>query len=151
MASFLFKTEPSDYSFADLKRDKRCVWTGVSNAAALISLRTVKKGDEVYIYHTGDDKAIVGIATAVSDAYGDPKHLEKNERGEWKFAVVDLAPKRELARSISLGMIKADSRLKAFGLVKQSRLSVIPVSADIKAVLIELERSDTAVQKTRRS
>ena len=68
MATFLLKTEPSEYSFADLQRDKSTLWTGVSNAAALIHLRSICKGDELFIYHTGDEKAIVGLARAAGDA-----------------------------------------------------------------------------------
>lgn len=150
MAMYLLKAEPSEYSFADLKRDKRCVWSGVSNPAALIALRAVKKGDAMFIYHTGDEKAIVGMAKAVSDSYADPERPEKNERDEWKFAVVDLAPVRDLKRPISLASIKADARLVNFALVKQSRLSVMAVPAEIERVLMELENAVGSSQPKRR-
>jgi predicted RNA-binding protein with PUA-like domain len=150
MAMYLLKTEPSDYSFADLKREKRCVWSGVANPAALIALRAMKKGDHAYIYHTGDDKAIVGVAKAVSNAYGDPAKPETNERGEWKYAVVDLAPVRDLKRPISLATIKADARLGNFALVRQSRLSVMAVPAEIEKVLLELEDNGGSPQPRRR-
>jgi predicted RNA-binding protein with PUA-like domain len=127
MATFLFKTEPSEYAFADLQRDGTTTWTGVSNASALIHLRTARKGDDVLIYHTGDERAIVGVARVVTAAYQDPKSPGLNDRGEPKAAVVDLKAIKPLPAPILLAAIKADPRFADFALVKLSRLSVMPV------------------------
>src|SRR5689334_11121065 len=105
MATFIFKTEPSTYSFADLVREKRAVWDGITNNAALAYLRTVAKGDEVLVYHTGDEKAIVGLARATAAAREDPKKPGKNAAGAPKFAVVDLAPVRPALRPVGLAQI----------------------------------------------
>jgi len=120
MAHFLVKTEPSTYSFADLQRDKRTVWDGVSNPVALRNLATIRKGDTVIVYHTGDEKQAVGLAVAVSDAYPDPK-LKNPKR-----TVVDLAADRKLNEPVSLATVKADAVLKANDLARLPRLSVIP-------------------------
>ena len=138
MAMFLVKTEPSTYSFADLQRDKKTVWSGVSNPAALIQLRLMKVGDEVLVYHTGDEKAIVGLAKVVKGAYEDPAKPGKNERGEPKFAVVDLAAVNAVKKQVTLAEIKADARFKEFGLVKLSRLSVMGVEADMAKILKQM-------------
>jgi predicted RNA-binding protein with PUA-like domain len=119
---WLFKTEPNEYSFDDLEREKKTVWDGVGNNLALKNLREVRLGDEVLIYHSGDEKAIVGIAEAISDAYPDP-----NEADE-KMVVVNLKPKRRLARPLSLHDIKAIEELSDFDLVRLPRLSVMPVT-----------------------
>lgn len=122
MAAFLFKTEPSDYAYSDLVRDKRVVWEGVSNALALIHLRTVRKGDTIVIYHTGSEKRVVGLATATRNAYPDPA-LDDPKR-----AVVDLKPLRELPNPVALATFKRDPVLKATELVRLSRLSVMPLN-----------------------
>jgi predicted RNA-binding protein with PUA-like domain len=137
MATFLLKTEPSTYSFADLVRDKRCTWDGVTNAAALIHLRSIKKGDEVLIYHTGDEKAIVGLARATSNAYEDPRQPGKTPQGQPKFAVIDLAPAKAAKSPVTLAAIKADQAFADFALVKISRLSVMPVPPAIEKALRE--------------
>jgi predicted RNA-binding protein with PUA-like domain len=130
MARFLVKTEPSTYSFADLQRDKRTVWDGVSNPVALKHLATIRKGDTVVVYHTGDEKQAVGLAVAASDAYADPK-LEDPKR--W---VVDLAVDRPLPKPVTLAQVKADTVLKATDLARLPRLSVIPFSeAQFKQLL----------------
>ncbi|GMV24862.1 MAG: hypothetical protein AMXMBFR58_08930 [Phycisphaerae bacterium] len=129
MATFLFKTEPSEYSFDDLVRDKRTAWTGISNAAALGHLRTAAVGDEVFIYHTGDEKQIVGLAKVVKKPYEDPEQPGRNDKGQPRFAVVDIAPVRAVKTPVTLAQIKADKRFAELGLVKQSRLSVMPVPA----------------------
>lgn len=135
MATFLFKTEPGEYSFADLQREKRCVWSGVSNAAALGHLRTARVGDEVLIYHTGDERAIVGLAAVVKGPYEDPARPGKNAKGEAKFAVVELKPVRAAKTPVTLATIKGDRRFAEFALVKQGRLSVMPVAAELDGVL----------------
>lgn len=138
MATYLFKTEPSEYSFADLVREKRCVWSGVTNNAALLQLRLVRKGDDVLIYHTGDERAIVGLARAASDAYEDPKRPGRNDKGEPRFAVADLAPVRAAKTPVTLAEIKADPRFAKFPLVVQGRLSVMAVAAAFDSPLRSL-------------
>ena len=132
MARFLVKTEPSTYSFADLQRDKRTVWDGISNPAALKHLATIRKGDSVIVYHTGDEKQAVGLAIAVSDAYPDPKLKDP------KRPVVDLAPERALAAPVTLARVKADAVLKATELARLPRLSVMPFSEEQFQRLIRL-------------
>ena len=123
VANFLFKTEPSEYAFADLEREGRTVWSGISNATALIHLRTVRKGDTVVVYHSGKEKQAVAIARAASDPYPDPK------LGDPKRVVVDLAPVRALRQPVLLATFRADPVLKTTELVRISRLSVMPLSA----------------------
>ena len=108
---WLFKTEPSDYSFEKLVKEKKTAWTGVKNALALQHLRNVRKGDEIAIYHTGTVKAVVGIARALADASGDS---------------VQVAPVKPVP-AVPLATIKKDVRFKDFVLVKMGRLSVMPV------------------------
>ncbi len=135
MATFLLKTEPGTYSFADLAREKRCVWEGVSNNAALDHLRTMRTGDEVLIYHTGDEKAIVGLAKVTKGAYEDPAQPGRNAKNEPKFAVVQLVPVRPVRTPATLAMVKGDARFASFALVRQARLSVMPVEAKIDKAL----------------
>jgi predicted RNA-binding protein with PUA-like domain len=120
MARFLVKTEPSTYSFADLRRDRRTVWDGISNPVALKHLATIRTGDTVVVYHTGDEKQAVGLATAASDAYPDPKLANP------KRLVVDLAADRPLPKPVTLAQVKADAVLKATDLARLPRLSVVP-------------------------
>jgi predicted RNA-binding protein with PUA-like domain len=120
--NWLFKEEPSNYSFDALVKDKRTEWSGVKNPLAQKHLRSVKKGDLIFYYHTGNEKAVVGIAKALGDAYGDPK----DKSG--KLAVVDVGPVRKLERPVTLAEIKADTAFKTFPLVRISRLSVMPVT-----------------------
>ena len=120
--NWLFKEEPTHYSFDDLVRDGRTQWSGVKNALAQKHLRSVRKGDQILYYHTGDEKAIVGIARAITDAYADP------EDDTWKAGLVDVAPVRKLRRPVTLAEIKAKPFFRDFPLVRISRLSVMPVS-----------------------
>ena len=120
--NYLFKEEPTHYSFDDLVRDRTTVWSGVKNALAQKHLKTVKKGDRVFFYHTGDEKAVVGIAKAVTDAYVDPK--DKSGR----LAAVDVVPVKKLPRPVRLAEIKAVKSLASMPLVRISRLSVMPVT-----------------------
>ena len=129
MASWLLKTEPSTYSWADLVRDGKTVWDGVTNAAALIQLRAMKTGDEALIYHSGDERAIVGIARITHGGHPDPKLKDP------KRAVVDVAPVHALKVPVTLADIKAEKQLATFALVRISRLSCMPVSAAHRAVL----------------
>jgi predicted RNA-binding protein with PUA-like domain len=121
MARWLLKTEPECYSWSDLVRDKRTVWDGITNALALKHLRTIKKGDQAFIYHTGDDKAVIGIADIVSNPYADPKQDDE------KLAVVDLKLGEKLARPVTLSDIKADPAFSGWDLIRNSRLGVVPV------------------------
>lgn len=122
MAYWLLKTEPSCYSWEDLERDKKTVWDGVTNNLALKYLREMRKGDTAIIYHTGDEKRLVGLAEVSSDPFVDPKLNDP------KLAVVELKPKRKLSRSLTLAEIKGNKKLQDFILVRMSRLSVMPVS-----------------------
>lgn len=121
---WLFKTEPSAYSFQQLERDKKTVWDGVKNSLALKHLAGIKKGDEIIIYHTGDEKAAVGVARALSHAYPDPG--EKVPR----LLVVEIEPVKALSRPVPLAEMKANAKLKNFDLVRLPRLSVMPVSEE---------------------
>ncbi len=138
MATFLLKTEPGEYSFDDLVREKRSVWTGVSNPQALIHIRSMKKGDAAFIYHTGNEKAIVGLGKVVSDAYEDPKQPGKNDKGEPKQAVVDVSAVKGLKKAVTLAEMKADARFKDFVLLKNSRLSVMPVPENLAKVIAKV-------------
>lgn len=120
--NWLFKEEPSNYSFDALAKDKKTVWSGVKNPLAQKHLRSVRKGDRIFYYHTGDEKSVVGVATALGDAYPDPQ----DKTG--KASVVDVGPVKKLARPVALAEIKADAAFKDFALVRISRLSVMPVS-----------------------
>jgi predicted RNA-binding protein with PUA-like domain len=120
--NWLFKEEPSHYSFDALVKDKKTMWSGVKNPLAQKHLRSVKKGDRIFYYHTGDEKSVVGIVKALGDAYPDPQ----DKSG--KASVVDVAPVKKLPRPVTLAEIKADAAFKDFALVRISRLSVMPVS-----------------------
>jgi predicted RNA-binding protein with PUA-like domain len=119
---FLFKEEPANYSFDEFVKDGRTTWSGVRNPAAQKHLRSVKKGDLIFYYHTGAEKAVVGIAKATTDAYADP------DDPSGKAHVVDLVPVRKLARAVTLAEIKADKRFADFALTYVPRLSVMPVT-----------------------
>jgi predicted RNA-binding protein with PUA-like domain len=131
VARWLVKTEPSTYSFQDLQRDRRTVWDGVKNPLALKHLAAIRKGDAVLVYHSGDEKAVVGLATAASNAYPDPK------RSETRLLVFDLAAGRPLPRAVPLAEIKRNPKLAQLPLVRLPRLSVTPVT---DAEWAELER-----------
>jgi len=122
MAQWLVKEEPEHCSFDQLVKEKKTVWAGVKNPLAQKHLRSIKRGDRVFYYHTGKEKAIVAIATAASDAYPDPKDATK------KAFVVDVAPVKKLTRPVTLAEIKADRAFASFPLVRMSRLSVMPVT-----------------------
>lgn len=135
MPTFLLKTEPDTYSFDDLVRDKSTTWDGVTNAAALIAIRAMKKGDEAFIYHTGEEKAIVGLAVVTKGAYEDPKNPGRNAKGEPKLAVVDLRPSKRARKPVTLAEVKADERFATFPLVTIGRLSVMPVEPELDRAL----------------
>ena len=120
--NWLVKEEPTHYGFDTFVKDKKAVWSGVRNALAQRHLRAVQKGDRVFYYHTGDEKAVVGIAKALSGPYPDP------EDSSGKYVAVDLAPVKRLPRPVTLAEIKADPAFKDFLLVRIARLSVMPVT-----------------------
>jgi predicted RNA-binding protein with PUA-like domain len=119
---WLFKTEPSVYSFQQLQKDKKTVWDGVANNLALKNLKDIKKGDLVFIYHTGDERQAVGIARALGGAYPDPSKKDP------KLLVVDVEAVKPLPRPVTLAEVKADKQLANFDLVRNSRLSIMKVS-----------------------
>jgi predicted RNA-binding protein with PUA-like domain len=118
---WLVKQEPGSYSWSDFQKERGTSWTGVRNYTARNNLRKMKKGDEVFFYHSGDDKAVVGIARVTKTAYPDSTATE----GDW--SAVDLAPVRSLGRPVTLAEIKATRALQKLPLIRQSRLSVLPV------------------------
>ena len=120
--NWLFKEEPTHYSFDELVADKSTTWSGVKNALAQKHLHAVRKGDRIFYYHTGDEKAVIGIAKALGDAYPDPDDRTGRQ------AVVDVAPVARLPRPVTLAEVKADPSFTDFPLVRISRLSVMPVT-----------------------
>lgn len=123
MAKWLLKTEPSDYSWADLEEDGSTVWDGVGNNLALKHMRRVSAGDEAFVYHTGNERAVVGIARISSDPYPDPK------RDDERLVVFDIELGGKLAEPVTLRAVKADEFFDDFALTRNPRLSVMPVSA----------------------
>jgi len=130
MNYWLVKTEPDTFSWDDLFRDKKTSWDGVRNFQARSNIKQMKKGDVVFIYHTGSEKAIVGTAKVLGDAYPEQKEPD------W-FAV-DLAPLKALKSPVTLGQIKSEKRLSDMVLVRASRLSVQPVTPDEFDIVMEL-------------
>jgi predicted RNA-binding protein with PUA-like domain len=130
MPAWLLKTEPSTYSFADLVRDKQTRWDGITNPVALRHLRGAKVGETAVIYHTGDEKRCVGLAEIVKPAYPDPK----NE----KLVVVDLAAKKALAQPVTLATLKAEAAFADSPLVRQGRLSFVPLTDAQLARILQL-------------
>jgi predicted RNA-binding protein with PUA-like domain len=120
---WLLKTEPSTYSFADLVRDKQTRWDGIANPVALKNLKSAKAGETLVIYHTGGEKAAVGLAEIVKEAYGDPP-------------VVDIRAKKPLAKPVTLATLKADAAFADSPLVRQGRLSFVPLTdAQLQKIL----------------
>jgi predicted RNA-binding protein with PUA-like domain len=132
MAYWLLKTEPSDYSWDDLVRDGKTTWDGVANNTALIHLRAMQPGDLAIIYHTGDERAAVGLAEIVSPPYPDPKANDP------KLVVVDLKPGKKLPTPVTLAQIKSDPIFKGWDLLRIGRLSVVPVPATMWKHLLKL-------------
>jgi len=127
---WLVKQEPDDYAWSSLVKDGRTAWTGIRNFQARNNLRAMEKGDLVLYYHSGKEKQVVGVARVAKAAYPDPTAKE----GDW--SAVDLAPERSLPQPVSLASIKADPALADMPLVKQSRLSALPVTeAQFRRVL----------------
>lgn len=134
MALWLFKEEPGTYSFTRLENDGSTTWSGVSNALAQKHLRSVKKGDRIFFYHTGSEKAVVGIMEATANPTPDPD----DEAG--KRVVLSVKPVRKLKKPVTLATIKADPAFAAWELVRQARLSVMPVPADLWKKIEELAK-----------
>jgi len=122
MSYWILKTEPTAYSYDRLEKEKTAVWDGVANPVALKNLRTMEKGDELMIYHTGGEKAVIGTATVTKTAYPDPRSKDP------AMVVVDLKVGRRLPRPVTLAEIKADPAFAEMALVRQGRLSVVPAT-----------------------
>jgi predicted RNA-binding protein with PUA-like domain len=135
MANWLVKEEPTHYAFDALARDGRTRWSGVKNPLAQKHLRAMAKGDRVFYYHTGSEKAIVGIAKVLGEPYPDP------DDRTGKMFVVDLAPVKRLPRPVTLAAIKADRFFADFALVRMPRLSVMPVSDEQWEHVLEMAAS----------
>ena len=120
MAYWLFKQEPSSYSYTDLEKDGNTTWDGVKNNLALKHLKNVRKGDKALFYHTGDEKQVVGIMEITSDPYADRK--------DTSLTVVDVRPSSRLTKPVTLQQFKSDPAFADWELVRISRLSVMPVS-----------------------
>ncbi|MEO8200161.1 MAG: EVE domain-containing protein [Gemmatimonadota bacterium] len=127
---WILKTEPSTYSFQNLVADRRTVWDGVANPVAIKNIRSMAVGDEVMIYHTGDEKAIVGFASVVGAPFPDP--------ASEKSVVVELQAGKPIAKAVTLAAIKADPAFKDLALVRQGRLSVVPVPPDLWKRLLRM-------------
>ena len=129
---WLFKTEPSVYSYQQLEKDKKTVWDGVANNLALKNLKDIQKGDQILIYHTGDERRAVGIARAVGGAYPDPS--KKNP----KLLVVDIEAVKPLPKPVTLAEVKANKKLANFDLVRLSRLSIMKVTDEQWKIIEEM-------------
>jgi predicted RNA-binding protein with PUA-like domain len=135
MAHWLIKSEPSAYSWSQFVKDKKTSWTGVRNAQAAINLKAMKPGDRVFFYHSNEGKEIVGIAEVVKAAYPDPTDKDG------KAVTVDVKAVEPVKKAVTLAAIKADPRLKDFGLVRQSRLSVVPVSDEQWKLILKMSET----------
>ena len=131
---WLVKTEPTVYSYADLVMEKKTVWSGVTNNAALKHMRSMKKGDLAFIYHTGDEKSVVGVAEVVKGPYADPAARDP------KLVVIDLKPKEPLKNPVSLAAIKGHQQFADFALVRISRLSVLPVEKPVWDAIFRMSK-----------
>ena len=136
MAQWLVKEEPDHYGFDQLEKDRKTVWAGVRNPLAQKHLRGIQRGDRIFYYHTGKEKAVVATAKAASDAYPDPSD------SSGKLSVVDIVPEKKLPRPVTLAEIKSDKAFASFPLVRMSRLSVMPVTDAEWARIEKLSRSD---------
>lgn len=133
MNYWLLKTEPETYSWDDLIRDKKTVWDGVKNFQARKNMKAMKKGDLIFVYHTGTEKSAIGIAKVTKEAYPDPK--------DKAWTVIEITPGKKLKRPVSLAEVKADKKLANMVLVRNARLSVQPVREEEAHRVIELSES----------
>jgi predicted RNA-binding protein with PUA-like domain len=131
---WLVKQEPSSYSWSDFVLEGQTSWTGVRNYAARNNLRKMQEGDEVLFYHSGEEKAVVGIAKVMRRVYRDPTATE----GDW--STVDLAPLKPLRHPVTLREIKANSQLKGIPLIRQSRLSVMPLAESAFREIVKMSK-----------
>jgi predicted RNA-binding protein with PUA-like domain len=136
VAYWLMKTEPTTYSFEQLEKDGKTNWSGVRNFQARNNLKNAKKGDLVLIYHSGDDKAVVGIAKVSKGAYPD---LDPKKPGEW--VQVDIEPVKSIGAPVTLKTIKSESKLKTIPLIRLSRLSVMPIEKTHFDKIVELGKA----------
>lgn len=136
MAFFLLKTEPTDYSFADLSLEGETIWDGVTNNLALKNIRLMRAGDSCFIYHSGDQRAIVGIAKVIESAHPDPKKRDD------KLDVVKIKAVSNLKRPVPLSEMKTRSDLKSFDLIRLPRLSVMAVPERIWAIILEMSKGE---------
>lgn len=136
MQHWLVKTEPESYSWDDLVRDKSTPWDGVRNYQARNNLQKIQVGDKVMVYHSGKTREVVGIAEATSVAYQDPTTDDE------RWVAVDIVPLEELKRGISLKEIKRSDRLEEIALIRQSRLSVLPLRAAEFAEIIAMTKEE---------
>jgi len=134
MAHWLLKTEPTVYSYSNLERDKKTIWDGVTSPGGLHQIKQIMKGDTAFIYHTGDEKQVVGIAEVISNPYIDPK--ANNPR----LYVFDIKPKMVLKNPVTLARVKADKRFKSSRLVNEPRLSVQPMPDELWDVVLEMSK-----------
>jgi predicted RNA-binding protein with PUA-like domain len=132
MAHWLVKSEPSVYSWANLVKDKRTHWNGVRNFQAAANLKAMKIGDSVFFYHSNEEKAVVGVAEVVKTYYPDPSDATG------KFGMVDLKAAKPLKQPVTLAQVKAEPELATIALVRQSRLSVMPIDAKAWAKIVKL-------------
>ena len=132
MATWLVKSEPSVYSFDQLMKDGQTRWDGVRNYAARLHMRAMKKGDEVFFYHSNEGLEIVGVAKVVKEAYPDPTA----EDGDW--SAVDIKGVKKLKKPVPMAEIKKDKRLQQMALVRIGRLSVQPVTEEEKKIILEM-------------
>jgi predicted RNA-binding protein with PUA-like domain len=139
MAQWLVKEEPEHYSYGQLENDRQTVWAGVRNPLAQKHLRSIRKGDRIFYYHTGKEKAVVAEARAGSDAYPDPGDPSG------KLYVVDVIAGKKMARPVTLAEIKADRAFANFPLVRMSRLSVMPVSDAEWSRIEKMSRGDASI------
>lgn len=135
MSTFLVKTEPGEYSFARLVKERACAWDGVTNPAACQAMRAMKPGDEVLVYHTGDERAIVGLAKVAGEVRADPTRPGLTASGAIKFPVARLEAVRAVRTPMTLEAIKADPRFASFALVTQARLSVMEVPPSLDDII----------------
>jgi predicted RNA-binding protein with PUA-like domain len=138
MSYWLFKEEPEHYNFADLERDGETLWSGVKNPLARQNLSKVKRGERIFYYHTGKEKAVVGEIEAIDDPTPDPKESDP------KAVVVKVKAVRRLARPVTLKQIKEDPKLAQWDLVRLSRLSVVPVSEAQWRRVLEISRQSVS-------
>jgi predicted RNA-binding protein with PUA-like domain len=136
MNCWLVKQEPEDYSWANLVKDGRTAWTGVRSYPARLHLRGMQKGDLVFFYHSVSEKQVVGLARVVKTAYPDPTATD----GDWSS--VDLGPVKPLRKPVGLELIRSDAILKNMALIKQTRLSVMPVTPEQAARLLKLGETE---------